>query len=1021
MQICFAAWCQQALVLLAAGCWLQIRLARGDGQHAGDSGAAAGAALYDCSRDNTTGLALLFPHRGSSIRKGMIQLHYKAGPGASHHARFFIFTDEDALSRDVLEPDGAVREDFIYGAEESIKIAFWDVGYHTITVVQTCSPDGSGLRMEDMVYVGEVSTTMTVVNETKTGMEMDGVIDTEPRRYMLSAVTLFRDESRYLAEWIEFHLCAGVDHFYLFNHHSATREHETVLMPYIVAGLVELADAFDSLLDENGTVVQQAQLRTFTHAVQTHGADSEWMAFIDVDEFLYATGPVTIVDPFHGAFEVNEPSLPEVLLGYREFGGVVVHWMLYGSSGYRDTPVGQVVDRYVWRAQAPARMFKVVAQPSKIRRLNNHNHDYLPGFFAVDENNEMVAHNTSHKRTQTATVLRINHYRHKSEQHTRARLQRALLQDSFHRHDDSPDITQHSPDASKLAEVWEEEEGLSNAVWDSSAQRFRQCVRDGFLARSVPPLNAWITLLVDDVHAPERVNGTDVILVRLIPREETGQGGSTPGEDVHRRLRVRVQLWGAVGVKEYGAVLRRGDGSIIGRVRLNAVREGEKHAETLFHVELAEQEDESKTCEKEPQDFDIAAQLTFGQQLEEPRTDNVNPPGVVKLSVRVDHGRCQRQPCVQEFCNPLPVMTGVRSREGTDPGKEEVQACTEGGIGRLERLLGLDAEMVDAIVSDLTHLRASLISNPDRVGDEAQDGGVLGPMVWRGNTRSWLQELHGGLQRSLYREGLLPVGVRPGPRWAKAADREAHSDRTLTPHDGISDVWGIERGGAIVRGLIEQFLERVSPMLPRGGHCLEWGRHYSQTTLVEECHCGDSSRPCRGSWSLIYGGCTEGLDASRSQVCADVARLSLVVPASLRFDVVVCTQVFEHLPDPWAAARQLFAVMESGGKIVFTVPFIEPHHEAASQFKDYWRFSMEGARELLQGAGFHIDVLETAGNGMLAHSALMGHGVSDLLESDMHEATRCDYSAPGREAGDVQEAQYMGVHVLATKPTKPQL
>jgi hypothetical protein len=170
-----------------------------------------------------------------------------------------------------------------------------------------------------------------------------------------------------------------------------------VLEPYIAAGIVELADALDSTLDANGTVIDQAQLRTFAHAVRQHGADSEWMAFIDADEFLYAVGPVSVIDPFHGAFDIDEPSLPDVLLAFREFGGVVVHWFLYGSSGYIESPVGLVIDAYIWRAAAPSPMFKVVAQPGKIMRVNNHNHEYFPGFFAVDESNEMVVYNTLQK------------------------------------------------------------------------------------------------------------------------------------------------------------------------------------------------------------------------------------------------------------------------------------------------------------------------------------------------------------------------------------------------------------------------------------------------------------------------------------------------------------------------------------------------------------------------------------------------------------------------------------------------
>ena len=165
--------------------------------------------MYDCTQDHTEGLALHYPYRGSTLRKGMIHLSYKAGPGASNHSHFYVFTDDDPLSRDEWH-GGILHEIFIYGHEERIQIQFEDVGYHSITVVQTCSPDGSGRRMEDDVVIGEVSTHFTVVHQTKTGMDMDGVINTEPKRYTISVVALFRDEARYLPEWIEFHLCAGI-------------------------------------------------------------------------------------------------------------------------------------------------------------------------------------------------------------------------------------------------------------------------------------------------------------------------------------------------------------------------------------------------------------------------------------------------------------------------------------------------------------------------------------------------------------------------------------------------------------------------------------------------------------------------------------------------------------------------------------------------------------------------------------------------------------------------------------------
>ena len=39
--------------------------------------------------------------------------------------------------------------------------------------------------------------------------------------YDLAVVAIFKDEGRYLREWLDYHLLAGVEHFYLYNNDSA--------------------------------------------------------------------------------------------------------------------------------------------------------------------------------------------------------------------------------------------------------------------------------------------------------------------------------------------------------------------------------------------------------------------------------------------------------------------------------------------------------------------------------------------------------------------------------------------------------------------------------------------------------------------------------------------------------------------------------------------------------------------------------------------------------------------------------
>ena len=53
----------------------------------------------------------------------------------------------------------------------------------------------------------------------------------------LSVCAIYKNEARYLAEWLEFHLLAGVEHFFLYDNNS-TDDHREVLAPYLRAGVV---------------------------------------------------------------------------------------------------------------------------------------------------------------------------------------------------------------------------------------------------------------------------------------------------------------------------------------------------------------------------------------------------------------------------------------------------------------------------------------------------------------------------------------------------------------------------------------------------------------------------------------------------------------------------------------------------------------------------------------------------------------------------------------------------------------
>ncbi|HEY0876059.1 MAG TPA: class I SAM-dependent methyltransferase [Vicinamibacterales bacterium] len=67
--------------------------------------------------------------------------------------------------------------------------------------------------------------------------------------------------------------------------------------------------------------------------------------------------------------------------------------------------------------------------------------------------------------------------------------------------------------------------------------------------------------------------------------------------------------------------------------------------------------------------------------------------------------------------------------------------------------------------------------------------------------------------------------------------------------------------------------------------------------------------------------------------------------ATAAVDVVLCTEVLEHLPEPQRALDEMFRVLKPGGTLLLTTRFLFPIHDAPH---DYFRFTKYGLRYLLR-------------------------------------------------------------------------
>jgi SAM-dependent methyltransferase len=92
---------------------------------------------------------------------------------------------------------------------------------------------------------------------------------------------------------------------------------------------------------------------------------------------------------------------------------------------------------------------------------------------------------------------------------------------------------------------------------------------------------------------------------------------------------------------------------------------------------------------------------------------------------------------------------------------------------------------------------------------------------------------------------------------------------------------------------------------------------------------------------------------SETDLMSDAAALALKDES---VDCAACTGTLEHLPDPWAAAREIVRVVKPGGLIYVDAPFMQGYH---ADPHDYWRFTQDGLRQLFPGfeeldAGVHM-------------------------------------------------------------------
>lgn len=133
-----------------------------------------------------------------------------------------------------------------------------------------------------------------------TANEKSDCVNESKKKYNLSICAIFKNEAKYLKEWVEYHRVVGVDHFYLYNIGSSDA-FKKVLNPYVNEGIVTLINwpVYVGELNEEeaykwSLAVQIPAYENVIKGRATH--ETKWLVFIDVDEFLVSPKTNSLID-----------------------------------------------------------------------------------------------------------------------------------------------------------------------------------------------------------------------------------------------------------------------------------------------------------------------------------------------------------------------------------------------------------------------------------------------------------------------------------------------------------------------------------------------------------------------------------------------------------------------------------------------------------------------------------------------------------------------------------------------------
>ncbi len=133
-----------------------------------------------------------------------------------------------------------------------------------------------------------------------------------------------------IVEWVEYHRAIGFDHFYIYSNDDDPETLYQVLLPYLHGPAPLVTYRHFPYLGQ--------QQFMYLHILDNHRAETEWISFLDIDEFISLR---------------NAPDIGSFIARYAaDWDSVYINWAFFGHNGHAQRSQGSVLRNYTRREAA---------------------------------------------------------------------------------------------------------------------------------------------------------------------------------------------------------------------------------------------------------------------------------------------------------------------------------------------------------------------------------------------------------------------------------------------------------------------------------------------------------------------------------------------------------------------------------------------------------------------------------------------------------------------------------------------